>query len=241
MMYMGDVMQQDALRFDRIVPARDRSALPRIFLASDSFGAWIAPFLEDRASKLGTNSSYTFPVERILADRPDVVIELFNEYWLTEPLPALAEGAFEMETRETFERYPKLSGPIDPTAGPPAVTTRGRVATEVRRANGRSALAFQMRSADAALVLSGPSLPTGSRIAVHVAIEAPVELDLLLGYRRHGESEFTRSQMVPIGLRPGRNDVCVRIRAADADGTLLLRAPIGHELALYELEVRAQP
>jgi hypothetical protein len=239
MMYVGDALEQGAFRFERLQPeANERTALPRLFLSADSFGTWVIPFLMERTSKLSFTVAYTFPAERILADRSDVVVELFNEYWLTRSLPAIDEG-FDLETREDFERHAPLFGPVDPTSGPPAVTAIGRITTGVRTSGSNPALEFEMHSHDARFVIAGPPPPSDSRAVVHVVIDSPAELDMLLGYSMQGESGFARTHVIPLGLHAGRNDLYVRLLKYGVGGSFLLRVPLGHKLVLSELEVRA--
>ena len=226
----------EVVRADGVVRVGPRGAHPSVLVFHDSFGERVRKLLARSFASSTFVFAPVFDAERVRAERPDVVLELFAERRLLLDLPPAVPLAGEDRLARAFdastERLWTFAPEREPAAWSSVDGTRARVelgALVVEQAEGETGL----------VELAVPPFPAGRPCLARVVVESDREDKLDVLYRTARQPRYHRGQVASAAVHPGTNVVHVRLDAEDLLGPLRVRcgARPGRSV-LREVELR---
>lgn len=226
----------EVVRADGVVRVGPRGAHPSVLVFHDSFGERVRKLLARSFASSTFVFAPVFDAERVRAERPDVVLELFAERRLLLDLPPAVPLAGEDRLARAFdastERLWTFAPEREPAAWSSVDGTRARVelgALVVEQAEGETGL----------VELAVPPFPAGRTCLARVVVESDREDKLDVLYRTARQPRYHRGQVASAAVHPGTNVVHVRLDAEDLLGPLRVRcgARPGRSV-LREVELR---
>ncbi|MBI5362747.1 MAG: hypothetical protein HZA53_06180 [Planctomycetes bacterium] len=194
---------------------------PSLLVFHDSFGERVSKLLALRFARSTFVFAPQFDPERVRAEHPDVVIELFAERRLLLDHPsAIVAGGGDAIARE-FEASAELLFALDPLRDPAAV--RGVDGTRVSRVDGGFLLEHDAGAAGL-VEIDAPEFPSGRTCLARIELESDHADKLDVLYRTQRLPRFHRGQIASATTSAGRQTLYVELDALDLLGPLRLRA-----------------
>lgn len=220
-----------------IYSARRRDgAGPRAFLYHDSFSIPMRPWLAEHFAQLDCFWSEHVDPERIVRDRPDVVIQCYNEFTLLRTTPHAKPEEDRGARAERFGRASELVWRMDPRH--PAWRLRTSTGRRLPVAGERAV--FEPQASDELLELPAMDYPPGANLLARLELESSVAASLSLLYRTVHDPELDSTRQVGSPVESGRQVLFLELPAEPFAGRLALRfGPPSGRWELIALEIRA--
>jgi hypothetical protein len=218
------------------------STLPSVVMFHDSFGPVVLAQLAEHFSTARSREFYALDAAELLADPPDLVLDLFVERGLVETMPqallptvktgvvALNADRGHQAQQRRFEASTDRRLVLDPGTAATACGTTGVMQLESVNDSGGPGLALLRKSGLDSLILPPLGQPRAERdLLLLVEIDSAAVSTAELSFQSQGQSEWPREQQVVLPLSAGQNRYWVplhhtcrvehlRLRPGRADG-----------------------
>jgi hypothetical protein len=209
-------------------------ALPRVVLVHDSMGPPMRPLLAERCSMLLGTWTHSFPIEEILAARPDIVIEMRCERVFRTPLAEWPEGPVPVSAA-AFATMPAIGPPEGLLA-----SVEGHAGARVTALDDGGSVAVDLVSPADKLLLPEASVEAHEFPCFRIELSSPAATSLSLWYTTREQPEYRQRNVFRLAVPAGRSEHRVWLPVPGVAGRLLVRpgeAP-GRYL-VHALELRA--
>ena len=240
-LYLSDLLRQEvhvlhfadeATRAPRVVEQpsqrqfvvdQDDATLPRALVFHDSFG-------ETLVSMLGRHFSHTLYVWKpeldlalIEAEKPDVVLHLFNDRVLVTLTPQEFDVSSRARIAADYLASSQVALRVDCTRNVPAIESMSDARVSIRGEGPTASIACQMQSDAATLRLPQFQVSEGTRAIVRLELESPIASTTNVFYQTRAEPSFSRSRQYQYEIHQGLNEIFVEVVDPDFNGKLLLK------------------
>jgi hypothetical protein len=226
------VLEQSAVQFPMRMIFEGPQGAPSVALVHDSFGQWTRQMFAEFCSRLQTRWQYDMPVGEIIAQHPDLVIQMVTERHLRnrpEPLEltlrTFARGNFRTLGRvEAFEGWQQR---LRPHLDTQLVAEGSDIAIDC--AVGKDKFYYPL-----------PQLAAGCFPALRVELSSPVAGNLYVWFQTREDPKYQKVRRLIVPVEAGRQDLCLLIPTEAPPGDLLIQPIDAQErVIVHAVEVRS--
>lgn len=229
--YPGDWEESSEFHSERV-----GANLPRAWVLHDSFGPPLRPWLAEHFSSLDSIWTQEPMIDRILAARPDVLIQVYDEQTIARITPELTRQEDRGARERRFDRSGEVLWRFDPRKFPEGLTAQGE--GDLRLEDG--AIVHDRRGPKDFLLLPELEYPRGADVLLRLELESAESGEILAFYRTRLQPGIRRDQCLATPLNRGRDAFVIEIPAADFAGRITLCAgEKTSSLRIRAIEVRA--
>lgn len=225
-----------------------RPELPSVYLLHDSFGPGIERILAERVGRLRSKSTMDFDRDALVAEPPELVLELYVERMLVTRDPATllppadsglaARQAAEAEAR--FGASQDVRWKLDPHGAAAQFETSGRLEIEPRNDGPAPGLLLHCGSATDELLLPAVAPRNDQDLVLRMEIDSSIATEARISYRSDERQAWSDARSVRLPLKAGHNVRWATLPASERVERLRLcpgETP-GRTLLLRAFEVR---
>jgi len=207
----------------QIVVDQDAAALPRALVFHDSFG-------ETMVQMLGRHFSHSLWVWKpeldlalIEAEKPDVVLHLFNDRVLVTLTPQELDLNSRVRIATEYAAASQVALRVDCSRNAPPIESVSGAQVSIRGEGPTASVACQMQSDAATLRLPVFEVAEGKRAIVRLELESPIASTSNVFFQTRAEPSFSRSRQYQYEIHQGLNEIFVEVVDPDFNGKLLLK------------------
>ena len=228
--------------YEKVFEVPGAPELPRLVLFHDSFGNQLRDFLREDFSRFHARATTDFEDELVLAEHPDVVIQLMAERRLATYRPPVAALAGDAAARAAFAAAGAPLFALDSAAAAARLTPWRRARLTPGTEPEDPPLVVRLRGPGDGPLLPEVELPPGSAPILEVDVECREAGELAVYYQTPTSREYLSMRQVACPVAAGRNVVHLDLAVGDCTGRLLLMPGRARgEYVLRALELRARP
>lgn len=229
----ANVVEQSPEQFPMRMRFEGPQGAPSVVMIHDSFGQWTRPMFAEFCSRLQTRWQYYLPVGEILAQQPELVIQLVTERHLLNqpeamelPLRSLPRGAFRaLERVEEFEGWQQRLRPHLQTQL--VVEDSGSVSLDCDV--GRDKFYYPV-----------PKLAADAFPALRIELSSPTPGRMYVWFQTREDPKYQKVRRLVAPIVEGRQDFSFVIPTQAPPGDLLIQPIDGAQrIELHAVELRA--
>lgn len=222
---------------------------PRAVVLHDSFGNGLKPYLPESFSHATFLRTYDFDLDEVLAERPEVVVEVVVERtlqtlspWIPGRTGPAVPALDPADLARRFGSSDEALLTVDVRANRPGFEPFGapRITPGSRAPDG---LLWVHTSAPQDLVaLPAVAVPAGRRAALRLDFSSPLDTSMDMVWLRPDGPVYDPDHALRVPVRKGRNEVVVPFAPPVAGARLLIRPGLRvRKYRFRAVEVRALP